>query len=86
QRKAGDDWKKDAFLVKVSWLSDFFSAHNICVFCDGAVHDEPEQRARDAAVRRQLRGQGYRVIVIRYDQDLDEQIRQYPEVFGGAQR
>ncbi|MFS8880049.1 DEAD/DEAH box helicase [Synechococcus sp. H55.11] len=61
---------------------DFFYEPNVCVFCDGAVHDEPDQAAQDRQVRSQLLGQGYRVIALRYDQDLQEQLARYPEVFG----
>ena len=64
---------------------DFFYEPNVCVFCDGAVHDEPEQRRKDLQVRGRLRAHGYRVIVIRYDKDLEEQIRQHPDVFGEPQ-
>ncbi len=60
---------------------DFFYKPNICVFCDGSVHDEDEQRRRDEIIRNDLHLHGYRVIVIRYDKDVEEQIRQYPEIF-----
>ncbi len=63
-------------------VADFFYEPNICVFCDGSVHDEPGQRLLDEALRRRLRESGYEIIVIRYDRDLSEQITEYPQFFG----
>ncbi len=64
-------------------VPDFFYNPNICVFCDGSVHDESEQRRRDEEIRQALVMRGYLVIVIRYNRDLNEQISQFPHIFGG---
>ena len=63
-------------------LPRLFLRPNVCVFCDGSVHDEPQQQLNDKLKRQELKEKGYRAIVIRYDADLDAQIGQNRDVFG----
>jgi len=62
---------------------DFFYKDNyVCVFCDGSVHDSAEQRNKDEKIRKALTAKGFRVVVIRYDKPLDEQISNHKDIFG----
>jgi hypothetical protein len=48
----------------------YYPDQRICVMCDGTPHDQAGVREEDERKRRELKGAGYRVVVIRYD-DLD---------------
>jgi very-short-patch-repair endonuclease len=67
-------------------VADFFyhrpGDSDACVFVDGSVHDQPQQKAQDAVKRGELKAAGYRVVVIRYDQDLEQQVAGHEDVFG----
>ena len=80
KRQLPDDAQKA--LADYQTIPDFFYNPNCCVFCDGSVHDEPSLRAKDEIIRSDLKNLGYRVIVIRHDQDLAAQIAKYSEIFG----
>lgn len=50
-----------------------------------AASDFPGETFRvlkEKELRGDLRALGYQVITIRYDRDLEEQVREYPDVFG----
>lgn len=63
-------------------LADFFYRPRALVFCDGSAHDRPEQRSKDESLRSALCEQGFQVVVIRYDRDLNEQIDEQSALFG----
>ena len=67
----------DAFIE-----ADFHYAPNVCVFIDGSVHDPASVREKDRERRRELSDLGYRVIAIRYDEDLEAQVGRHTDIFG----
>jgi hypothetical protein len=71
-------------LPELYTIPDFFYEPDICVYCDGSVHDDPQQRATDERLRSDLRARGYRVVVIRYDEDLESKVAGSPDIFGVA--
>ena len=62
--------------------ADFYYPPNVCVFIDGTVHDTASVREKDRERRRELSDLGYRVIVIRYDEDLEAQVGRHTDIFG----
>ena len=66
--------------------SDFFYERDglkgIAVFVDGSPHDEPARKENDSRERGNLEDMGYRVIVIRYDKPIQDQIKAHADVFG----
>ena len=60
----------------------YYEKGRVCVFVDGPHHDTPKQIKNDVGIRQDLEDLGYKVLVIRHDSDINEQICKYPEVFG----
>jgi superfamily II DNA/RNA helicase len=83
KRRLPDDAQKR--IVEYNTIPDFFYEPNICVFCDGSVHNNPDQQKLDQEIRNTLRDYGYRIIVIRYDRDLSQQIEQNQDIFEGGE-
>ena len=83
RRRLPDEAQKQ--LADYASMPDFFYESAICVFCDGSVHDEPTQMERDKKVRAELENRGYRVIVIRYDRDLEDQMESNADIFGSGE-
>jgi very-short-patch-repair endonuclease len=57
------------------------SGPGVCVFIDGPHHDDTSRRDEDRRGREALEDRGYRVIAIKADQDLSEQVCRYGDVF-----
>ena len=59
----------------------YYERGKVCVFIDGPSHDTPKIQANDAEVREELEERGFKIIVIRHDEDFAAQIARYPDVF-----
>jgi len=60
---------------------DFFFKPNICLFCDGSVHDDPALKVNDQGKRDMLRQAGYQVLVWYYKESLEEFVKKRPDIF-----
>jgi hypothetical protein len=54
----------------------------VAVFVDGPSHDDPLQKQKDTTERGKLDDLGYRVVVIRHEEQLEDQVLKYIDVFG----
>jgi hypothetical protein len=55
-------------------------APGVCVFVDGPAHDDPRRSQRDEQTRRSLAERGFRVVAIRHDRPLAEQLKTLREL------
>lgn len=65
-------------------IPDFYYEPNVCVYCNGSVHDQPQQRAIDERIERELKNHGYRVVTIDYARPLPVQLQEHGTIFGEA--
>lgn len=54
----------------------------VCVLCHGKVHDHPVEKEKDKERVARLQAAGYRVIEIRYDDDIDAILAEHSDVWG----
>lgn len=64
------------FLSTANCKPDFlYHQSKLAIFCDGSVHDNPEQQAKDQQIREDLLFlSGYSPFIIRYDDNLEDKI------------
>lgn len=56
----------------------------VCVFCDGPEHDQPVRKESDERERGKLGDLGYRIVTIRYDSGLEDQLTANKDVLGAG--
>lgn len=60
---------------------DFFYEPNICVFCDGSVHDSDEMIQQDKEKRKCLERHGYKVLAWHYKTKLEDFVNDHTNIF-----
>ena len=68
------------FIPEANCKPDFvYEQEAIAIFCDGSVHDSPEQKRQDQIHRDNLKyNTAYQVLTLRYDQDWREKLNILP--------
>ncbi len=61
-------------MVQTDFYYDRGAVPGVCVFVDGPHHDDPDQARHDKEVREELEHLGFRVITIRHDREMGEQV------------
>ncbi|MBI3979122.1 MAG: DEAD/DEAH box helicase [Chloroflexi bacterium] len=74
----------DDLAVQPDFYYEREGIRGICVFVDGPHHDVPTQVTQDRALRAELEDRGCRVVVIRYDQPIAEEIGRNGDIFGSV--
>ena len=68
--------------------ADFFFERDglpgVCVFCDGPDHDQPNRKESDERERGRLADLGYRIVRIRYDAPIEDQVAGSRDIFGSG--
>jgi superfamily II DNA/RNA helicase/very-short-patch-repair endonuclease len=59
-----------------------YAEHQVAVFIDGPIHDQPDIQVDDADATTRLEDAGYEVIRLRYGEDWQATLDEYPSVFG----
>ncbi len=68
-------------MVQSDFYYDRGTVPGVCVFVDGPHHDDLDQARHDKEIREELEHLGFRVIAIRYDRDMGEQVSANSDVF-----
>jgi very-short-patch-repair endonuclease len=60
----------------------YYHGVNTVIYIDGPIHDEPDQKAMDAAITQRLIDAGYLAIRFHHAADWNKMFDQYADVFG----
>jgi hypothetical protein len=71
------------YIEEANCKPDFlYARQKIAVFCDGSVHDVPEQKRKDEMIRASLIYLGYTPFIFRYDDDYDLKLKELLTILG----
>ena len=79
--------RAQVLIAKAGTRPDFvYDDEWLAVYVDGPPHDYPERQERDQQQEAAMKGQGWSVKRLRYDDDWAAVVAERPEVFGGGNK